>query len=450
MNKTKTIYFLSAVVLIIGCYALNLSYSLFVQTEEKEVVNSSVPSLIYNLEQDTFIVPANEKQVITLKINNTGNSNINYGISLDETTLSEKINIQIVDEENNDVVGNITSNTSKYIKLYIENNEIVDQTLKFKLDATYETLNFDTEKYTLNTKIDNTNKHKLKLSENILYDSRIVKNSDTPIFEDIATEELGLYKTEDDYGESWYFRGSQKYNYVSFAGFTWRVVRLNGDNSIRLILNNVLETETKFNEKSDNSLGYMYGISTDSNGTITYNNNNSTIKDILDKFYETNLTDSEEYLADALFCGETLTEILDVISLVCDKDNINNNMRYTSKLDESINTANEISVNNDLTYPIALLSAKELIMAGAWAEKTNTSYYLYDSTVFENVNNIWWTMTVQDENNIVTSNPNANSFASEAFNSYGLVRPVINLNSNILVKNGNGTLESPYEVVLPS
>ena len=66
MNKTKTIYFLSAVVLIIGCYALNLSYSLFVQTEDKEIVNATVPSLLYNLEQEEFLIKPNEKTIITL------------------------------------------------------------------------------------------------------------------------------------------------------------------------------------------------------------------------------------------------------------------------------------------------------------------------------------------------------------------------------------------------
>jgi len=49
MNRTKVIYFLSAIVLIIGCYALNLSYSLFVDTETKEIVSTSVPMLEYSL-----------------------------------------------------------------------------------------------------------------------------------------------------------------------------------------------------------------------------------------------------------------------------------------------------------------------------------------------------------------------------------------------------------------
>ena len=144
MNKTKTIYFLSAVVMIVGCYALNLSYSLFIQTEEKEIVNSVVPNLIYKLEQDTFLLQPNEKTIITLKINNDGTSNIKYGISLDETNIIENVKIQLVDIENNDIIGSLDSGSNKTIKLYVENSNEIEQTLKFKVEATYETLNFDT------------------------------------------------------------------------------------------------------------------------------------------------------------------------------------------------------------------------------------------------------------------------------------------------------------------
>ena len=49
MNRTKIIYFLSAFVLILGCYALNSSYSYFVQTETINDVSSSVPTLSYTI-----------------------------------------------------------------------------------------------------------------------------------------------------------------------------------------------------------------------------------------------------------------------------------------------------------------------------------------------------------------------------------------------------------------
>ena len=66
----------------------------------------------------------------------------------------------------------------------------------------------------------------------------VIKAKGTPNFAKIApndTETDGLYMAEDDEGESYYYRGAVKNNYVSFAGFTWRIIRRNGDGSVRLI-----------------------------------------------------------------------------------------------------------------------------------------------------------------------------------------------------------------------
>ena len=60
----------------------------------------------------------------------------------------------------------------------------------------------------------------------------------TPNFAKIAPnsdETDGLYAADDDDGNSYYYRGAVRNNYVSFAGFMWRIIRRNGDGSIRLI-----------------------------------------------------------------------------------------------------------------------------------------------------------------------------------------------------------------------
>ena len=47
--------------------------------------------------------------------------------------------------------------------------------------------------------------------------------------------EVGLYSTEDNDGTTYFYRGDVKNNYVSFGGFIWRIVRINGDGNIRMI-----------------------------------------------------------------------------------------------------------------------------------------------------------------------------------------------------------------------
>ena len=44
-----------------------------------------------------------------------------------------------------------------------------------------------------------------------------------------------LCSAPDDYGTSYYFRGNIENNWVKFAGYYWRILRINGDDSIRMI-----------------------------------------------------------------------------------------------------------------------------------------------------------------------------------------------------------------------
>ena len=44
-----------------------------------------------------------------------------------------------------------------------------------------------------------------------------------------------LCKAKDAYGDSFYYRGNVTNNYVKFAGFYWRIIRINGDGTVRVI-----------------------------------------------------------------------------------------------------------------------------------------------------------------------------------------------------------------------
>ena len=114
-----------------------------------------------------------------------------------------------------------------------------------------------------------------------------IKAKGTPDFTKIApndTETDGLYMAEDDEGESYYYRGAVKNNYVSFAGFIWRIIRRNGDGSIRMIYSGksasdtgdaVTIGESQFNSKhwDPTYVGYKYNEDFslyESNGTTNY------------------------------------------------------------------------------------------------------------------------------------------------------------------------------------
>ena len=96
-----------------------------------------------------------------------------------------------------------------------------------------------------------------------------ITNKGTPDFSKTATTDKGLFMAEDDEGASYYYRGSVKNNYVSFAGFIWRIIRRNGDGSVRMIYSGITTSDTgtattignsAFNEKywDPTYVGYKY------------------------------------------------------------------------------------------------------------------------------------------------------------------------------------------------
>ena len=156
-----------------------------------------------------------------------------------------------------------------------------------------------------------------------------------------ADTEAVLASTEDDYGTSYYFRGAVTNNFVEYANMCWRIVRVTGDGSIKLVLynyngltstNNTPASSTpcnvtgdtyayarydgdtyrsKFNSSyNDNAyIGFMYGTaSASSYAAAQANTNPSTILTNLNKWYTTvlskqaNFNDSQ--LADVIWCND--------------------------------------------------------------------------------------------------------------------------------------------------
>ena len=112
-----------------------------------------------------------------------------------------------------------------------------------------------------------------------------IKSKGTPDFSKTATTDEGLFMAEDDEGESYYYRGAVKNNYVSFAGLTWRIIRRNGDGSVRMIYSGKSTSDTgeattignsQFNSKywDPAYVGYKYNEKFslhENNGATGYN-----------------------------------------------------------------------------------------------------------------------------------------------------------------------------------
>ena len=315
--------------------------------------------------------------------------------------------------------------------------------------------------------------------------NRTTYGSEVTEFTSISGEnERVLNTAPDDYGTSYYYRGNVLDNYVSFADKTWRIVRINGDGSIRLVLDDIAKDssgnviKTAFNSNDDDNayIGYMYGTPGSTAYDATHENiNDSTIKTVIDKWYEDNLkTNFEEYLADTLFCNDkTLASISignkntalgygkNITYYSSNKwfENINNskctfecakgtNDTYSRFTSNNTETSKGIKVNNALTYPIGLLTVDEIEYAGAYEfDQSNVHYYLFNFSI---TSSSWLLSPAWFDGN--ESSPMALGSKGQLDGGFSttkyFVRPSINLKSDVLIDGGDGTSSNPYTVKL--
>ena len=276
-----------------------------------------------------------------------------------------------------------------------------------------------------------------------------------------------LCSAPDNYGNSYYFRGNVQNNYVKFANFYWRIVRINGDNSIRLIYDGTVAHANgdengdrvvgtgPFNELSDDNayVGYMYGTIESKTYEETHANiNDSDIKKYIDNWYEKNIknTINEKYINDALFYNDrdfastnTGTGAGNSMTFYTWDDSDFLNKSRTASLNFTNNNDIFSKANGNLKYSIALIEENEALLAGGYS-KENTKYYLYSGIQT-------WTMSPgyfggkdSSASLKIISTSGSISSGSHTFYQNG-VKPVINLKPNSL-KSGDGTINNPYTV----
>ncbi len=334
-----------------------------------------------------------------------------------------------------------------------------------------------------------------KLSELVLYNNEVKTPITAPGKEVSTASEALLASTPDDYGTSYYFRGAVKNNYVEFANKCWRIVRVGGDGSVKLILHNDNTAKaanpcnsannsttaafarysgttykSAFNTNTDDNayVGFMYGTPGSSTYADTHaNTNKSTILTNLETWYNNNLKTYESVIDDNVWCNDK-TNVTDTTykPLWGDVNGLGlgygKNVTYygatkrlVSTSDSAGGTGPSLKCNGELSKinsKVGLITADELAFAGYAYNIRNTVTYLKENTSGE-----WWSLSPSDYISIYANVWTVISYGtyfttghggtggSGVHDSYG-VRPLISLKSTTNV-TGDGTSDKPYKVV---
>ena len=319
-------------------------------------------------------------------------------------------------------------------------------------------------------------------------------NETIPDFSKVTTaSDKGMYAAEDDYTattgmKSYYFRGAVDNNWVKFGkdstgkDIYWRIIRINGDGSIRMIYSGTTDPKNESSVTGSNGV-YMTGTGTQiSTGAFNSSYNNpsyvgymftegqqhgngkpSTIKTAIDNWYKTTTLETDattkSLVADQIFCNDrsvttsesgtpgeisgsmstnTLYYYGAYVRLITNKSP---KLTCTTASDKfTVNTSNG---NEALTYPVGLITADEVAMAGGVnsSDNENSSYYLY-------TNQYYWSGSPFNFNSsgasvfIVYSSGYLYGYSVDIASG---ARPVISLSSKVKL-SGNGTYSNPYTV----
>ena len=347
-----------------------------------------------------------------------------------------------------------------------------------------------------------------KLSELVLYNNEVKTPITTPGAAISTADEALLASAEDDYGTSYYFRGAVKNNYVEFANKCWRIVRVGGDGSVKLILHNDNTAgaakpcdaannskdaafarysgttyTSKFNEKTDDNayVGFKYGTvpgcenhpeitsAYDCNrfgytwvGSSSYaeahaNTNNSTILNNLETWYNNNLTAYESVIDDTVWCNDKTNVTDTTFNPWLDVGNATGlgygtNTTYygtTQRLYDADRTGPSLKCNGELskiTSKIGLITADELAFAGHVVFGRYPTTYLEENAT----DTFWWSLSPDAFSDgyayvwVVSYNLGLTR-ACDYKDYTGSVRPSISLKPSTNV-TGDGTSSSPFVV----
>ncbi len=322
------------------------------------------------------------------------------------------------------------------------------------------------------------------LAQTILAKNEVKAPITTPGAAVSTASEALLASTEDDYGTSYYFRGAVKNNYVEFANKCWRIVRVGGDGSVKLILHNDNPTgvanpcdaannsasaafarysgetyKSAFNTNSNDNayVGFKYGtVGASDYASAHANTNKSTILTNLETWYTNNLKDYADAIADTVWCNYK-TNVTDT---TYDPYGWNPNglgygtnityygasQRLLSASNHAGGTGPGLKCNGELSKinsKVGLITADELAYAGYAYGSGNTTTYLQENAT----DTYWWSLSPYYFNGGLAGvwgvYGSDGSFGDSGVGyTYG-VRPSISLKSTTNV-TGEGTSSSPF------
>ena len=269
------------------------------------------------------------------------------------------------------------------------------------------------------------------LKNEIMKNTVVTANPTLTTSSNNTSDASGLYKsTATNTGNpTYYFRGNVTNNYVSFAGQTWRIVRVNEDGTIRIVMQDGINSNANIAFNSNyNNYTYMYYT-------------NSQAKTTLESWYQTNIGSKKDLASSvasgAYYCEQAKAKYSD--SWTSGSATMTTYNKYTP----DFKCATDGNGKGQVSASIGLLTYDEVIYAGGYFNQNNSNYYLNNPAIS------WWTMSpagISDSSSYVWFVSTTGGIGNDRVNYTHRLRAVLNLTADTKISDGDGTKENPFIV----
>ena len=246
----------------------------------------------------------------------------------------------------------------------------------------------------------------------ILKDNKVKSAPITTPGSTISDTNEGLIKTIDDHGTAYYFRGAVDNNYVKIDDKLFRILRINGDGTVSMVLDGNTDLLKKYYEKSGE-----------------YEFDNSSLKAYLLEWANNTLSTGMTYISTYKYCNE----------YGADSKNVMN--AYTRINDDNIPSL--VCLGTKVQSKVGMLTVDDAIFAGATLTSTNGKFFLYSSNVHTDsylltgaalTNNVYYPFVLTTTGKITYKTPGTYLRS---------IRPVITTFETTSA-TGSGTVKDPY------
>lgn len=436
--------------------------------KDSDNLNNNI-EVTYDGTSNLTLVNAKSDETLTKtwRVKNLTTSTLYLNISLKDIINNFNENglvYSLYSENKVDIQSANISNDNSLIASNVELNS--NETIDFKLTIQVLDNNKENNTFSSSIDIDVLSESNAAIKDSLFY--KIITNNEAVsdkdlVYDDISSEGLFWTNKTTDGGRVYFFRGSNNLNNnVKMGDMCFKIIRTNEDNTVKLIYNgqfnnqecdgtNNIVSVSSFNNSSNYNayVGYVYGSPNSNNYESEHKNiNSSTIKTIVNDFYEKKLLNYSKIITDSSYCSNRKVASFTYNSVKYDTFGFKNYNSGYESMQNFINSkpnykcvlVNDNLKSANLSYPVGLITMDEVMFAGLNGKIDNKNNYLYSKDGY-------WTMTPAyydgiNAYNFAVSN-NGRIIDTKVNTEYG-VRPVITIKNDAIVISGSGTSIDPY------